>query len=193
MTKMTDQELLKKIRSRDEKTIVYLRELYYPMIKYMVENYKYSDNINLISGNQADIEDIMHDTFYIMMKKISNEDFAPKSKLVTYFYGVSKNLLRSKLQKRLVELKHTDKVEKTYDTSINPENLYDRNLRKNAFDYYLNKLSGVCKEILNFYWLSYSVAEIADRMENTKKYIMKRKYECQKRLIKLIKENPDNY
>lgn len=50
MDRKTDQEILEKIEERDEKTICYLRKEYLPMVKYMVQNYKYSDGKRTISA-----------------------------------------------------------------------------------------------------------------------------------------------
>jgi len=193
MQKNKDSELIKRILAKDEKVIVELRKKYFPMIKYMVMNYKYSDGTNISTGNFDDAEDILHDTFYIIIKKIFNKKLSLTSKLSTYFYAVSKNLLKVKLNKRLHEIRYRKYNENEIFSYEKTDKFFDNNLKKNAFEYYFSKLSKGCTEILKLYWLEYSVAETAEKLGNTKNYIMKRKYECQKKLIKLIKENKDNY
>lgn len=192
MKKKTDLEILENIRARDEKTMHYLFKEYLPIIKYMVSNYKYSDGKIGVSGNESDVNDLFHDALYIVIKKITSENFELTSKLSTYFYAVSKNLLRTRLQKRLVEKKHRGFIEGNIYEPEETDVLFDKNLKKDVFEYYFQALSKVCKEILNMYWLEYSVAEISSKLGNTEKYIRKRKYECQKRLIDFIKKNPDN-
>ena len=192
MKRRSDQEILENIKEKDEKTILYLRREYLPMVKYMVLNYRYSDGIRTITGSQNDVDDLLHDALYVLIKKILSGNFNLTSKLSTYFYAVSKNLLKVKLRKKLLEMNYKDYNEDHKYSPDSADILYDENLQRNAFDYYFEALSKVCKEILNMYWLEFSVAEIAEKTGNTKNYIMKRKYECQNRLIKLIQKNPDN-
>ena len=192
MKRISDREILKKIKKKDESTILYLRREYLPMVKYMILNYRYSDGIRTITATQNDADDLLHDALYVLIKKIIGENFELTSKLSTYFYAVSKNLLKVKLRKKLLEMNYKDYNEDHKYSPDRTDILYDKNLQKNAFEYYFQSLSEVCKEILNLYWLEFSVAEISSKLGNTKNYIMKRKYECQNRLIKLIQKNPDN-
>lgn len=189
---MSDLEILENIKEKDEKTILYLRREYLPMVKYMILNYRYSDGKRTITASQNDVDDLLHDALYVLIKKIISGNFNLTSKLSTYFYAVSKNLLKIKLRKVLLEMNYKDYNEDHKYSPDITDTLYDNNLQKNAFEYYFQSLSEVCKEILNLYWLEFSVAEISSKLGNTKNYIMKRKYECQNRLIKLIQKNPDN-
>lgn len=192
MKGMSDLEILENIKEKDEKTILYLRREYLPMVKYMILNYRYSDGKRTITASQNDVDDLLHDALYVLIKKIISGNFNLTSKLSTYFYAVSKNLLKIKLRKVLLEMNYKDYNEDHKYSPDITDTLYDNNLQKNAFEYYFQSLSEVCKEILNLYWLEFSVAEISSKLGNTKNYIMKRKYECQNRLIKLIQKNPDN-
>ena len=192
VNKLTDKEILKNIKEKDEKTIYYLRMEYLPLVKYMVLNYVYSNGKITTSGSQSDVEDILHDALYIVIKKILSDNFILTSKLSTYFYAVSKNLLKVKLHRKLFELEYK-KFNKDY--IFNPgktDILYDKNLKKKAFDYYFEQLSNGCQEMLNLYWLEYSVTDISNKLGFTKNYVMKRKYECKNKLVDLIKKNPDN-
>jgi DNA-directed RNA polymerase specialized sigma24 family protein len=45
---------------------------------------------------------------------------------------------------------------------------------------------------MKMYWLDYSVKEIAKETGFTKNYVMKHKYECKKKLMELVKRNPEN-
>ena len=72
MHKKTDQELLEDIKRKDEKTILFLRKEYEPMIKYMILNYSYSDGENNVSCSLSDAEDLLHDALYILLDKIIN-------------------------------------------------------------------------------------------------------------------------
>ena len=191
MHKKTDKELIENIKKRDEKTILFLRTEYEPMVKYMVLNYKFSDGKNTVSAFLSDTEDILHDALYVLIKKVSETDFQLSSKLSTYFYAVAKNLLKLKLRKRTIEKRGNAYLSEHPVNQERTDTLYDKNLKENAFDFYFMKLSEVCRKILKLYWQGYNITEIAEKTGNTKKYIMKRKYECTNRLIKLIKKNTD--
>ncbi|NPA67325.1 MAG: sigma-70 family RNA polymerase sigma factor [Chlorobi bacterium] len=195
MQRLSDKELIERIKAKDDKVILFLRREYEPMIRYMILNYAFSDGETTVSASLSDAEDLLHDTFYILLDKILNKDFKLTAKLSTYFYAVAKNLLKLKLRKKLLETKksayNADFDYKQTETD-KTDYLYDKKLKKNAFDYYFNRLSEVCKKILNLYWMNYSVTEIAEKLEYKKNYVMKRKYECTKRLTKLIKDNEDN-
>ncbi len=189
---ITDQEIIEKIKQEDHKTISGLRKEYYMMVRYFVSYYRYSNGTYSAQASVSDIDDLLQETFYIIIKKILNEELVLTSKLSTYFYSIFKNLLKVHLRKKLLDTKYRVHNIQNHENDEKFELIYDKNLKQNAFDYYFDKLSDVCRNILNHYWLELSVAEIAKKLGNTKNYIMKRKYECKNRLIKLIKENPDN-
>ena len=194
MRNKTDKELIKLIKDKNNKAILFLRKEYEPMIKYMILNFRYSDGNNSVSAVLSDTEDLLHDAFYILTDKIFNKKFELTSQLSTYFYAVAKNLLKLKLRKKLLEKsKNTYNADFEYNLSQGNKTdyLYDENLKRKAFDYYYKQLSEVCQKILNLYWLEYSVKEISETIGYTDNYIMKRKYECTNRLIKLIKKNAD--
>lgn len=194
MRNKTDKELIELIKNKDNKTILFLRKEYEPMVRYMILNFRYSDGDNAVSALLSDTEDLLHDAFYILTDKIINKNFELTSKLSTYFYAVAKNLLKLKLRKKLLE-KNKNIYNADFEYKLNQGNktdyLYDENLKRKAFDYYFKQISEVCRKILNLYWLEYTVKEISEELGYTDNYIMKRKYECTNRLIKLIKKNAD--
>jgi len=191
---LSDQLIIENIKKKDEKTIYKLRLEYLPLVKYMVLNYKYSDGKRFVSAEQSDAEDLLHDALYILIKKITDGNFKLTSKLSSYFYAICKNLLKVKLNKKLHELEYRNSQmnEMVEVKEESQDLLLDKNLHKQAFDYYFKKLSKSCQDVLSLYWLEYSVSQISEKLGFTKNYIMKRKYECKNKLIKLVKENPEN-
>lgn len=192
MKKYSDKELIEKIKEKDEDTIYKLRMEYLPMVKYMVLNYRYSDGNRAVLASQNEVEDLLHDALYVVIKKILDGNLNLTSKLSTYFYAVCKNLLKVKLKKKLFEKNYKNYNKDYINSPGKTDELYDKNLKKNAFDHYLQQLSKGCQEMLSLYWLEYSVADISEKLGFTKNYVMKRKYECKTKLVNLIKNNPDN-
>ncbi len=192
MKRYTDQQIIENILKKDAETMQFLHNEYLPIVKYLVYHCSYrSEKVN-VQLYETDAEDILYDALYILIKKIYDNNFVLTSKLSTYVYAVCKNLVKMKLKKKYYEVKYQDAAVNHTEFADDFDEYYDDHLKNNVFEHYYQMLSGMCKEILKYYWTDYSVAEIAEKTGNTKNYIMKRKYECQNRLIELIKLNPDH-
>jgi RNA polymerase sigma factor (sigma-70 family) len=188
--KISDKQIIANIENKDEKTLRLLRSEYLPLVKYMVLNYNYSDGKRFVTAEAEEAEDLLHDALYILIKKILDGKLILTGKLSSYFYAICKNLLKVKLKKKLHELQYRKETFENVESS--EEFIFDANLKKKIFDHYFNKLKKSCQEIMKMYWLDYSVKEIAKETGFTKNYVMKHKYECKKKLMELVKRNPEN-
>ena len=56
---------------------------FFPSIRYLIKTN---------AGLEEDAEDIFQEALYIILKKISEEDFELSSSFLTYLYSISKNL-----------------------------------------------------------------------------------------------------
>lgn len=192
MRKYSDQEIIEHLKERNGEAIQYLLKKYLPMVKYMTLNYKYSDGRIVITGDEYDAEDVFQEALYIIIKKIDSGEFKLTAKFSTFFYAVSKNLLKLRLKTRLSDERYKLENKTEVQTVDEPVESYDLKKKQMIFDHYFAKLSPVCKKILKLSWQDYSNIEIAEELGNTVKYIAKRKHECKKRFIELIQTNPDN-
>jgi RNA polymerase sigma factor (sigma-70 family) len=192
MKKYSDQEIINHLRDRNGDAVKYVIKKYMPMIKYMAASYKYSDGNLLLTGSEEDGEDVFQEALYIIMKKIDSDELKLTAKFSTFMYAVSKNLLKLKLKKRLANERYKKELKAEFDPIEEPSIHYDKNKKREIFEHYFLKLSPVCKKILKLSWKDHSNIEIAENLGNTVKYITKRKHECKKRFIELIKNNPDN-
>ncbi len=191
MNKMTDQEIVEQIEKKDPNAILYLRKEYYPIVLFLADKLGIQTDQGVRYVNDYEVEDIFNDALYVLVEKIFKGDFTLTAKLSTYFYAVCKNMIKVKLKRILLDIQFRDSEEWTSEESNEVEACYVDEMKQTIFDHYYQTLSKVCKEILNYYFLSYSVSEISEKTGNTKNYVMKRKYECQNRLMLLIKSNPD--
>jgi RNA polymerase sigma factor (sigma-70 family) len=192
MNKMTDQEILDQIVKRDPKAIMYLRNEYFPIVRFLADKLGIKTDQGVLYVYDYEIEDIFNDAMYVLVEKVFSGNFTLTAKLSTYFYAVCKNMITTRLKRKLLDFRFRENAQWTPEDSDVVETSYVDEMKQNIFDHYYESLSKVCKEILNFYFLNYSVAEIAEKTGNSKNYIMKRKYECQNRLMLLIKGDPDN-
>jgi len=188
---MTDQEIVDQIEKKDPDAILYLRKEYYPIVCFLAEKLGIQTDQGVIYVNDYEVEDIFNDALYVLVEKIFKGNFSLTAKLSTYFYAVCKNMIMVKLKRKFLDLQFRDSEQWTPEESNEVEAYYVDEMKQNIFDHYYQTLSKVCKEILNYYFLSYTVSQISEMTGNTKNYIMKRKYECQNRLMLLIKTNPD--
>ena len=74
-----DQNLIDKIRKRDQKTLAVMYKEVYPMVlKYVISN----------SGTEEDAQDVFQDAYYILLQKVDDVNFVLTSQLSTFLVGI---------------------------------------------------------------------------------------------------------
>ncbi|MDF1547975.1 MAG: sigma-70 family RNA polymerase sigma factor [Bacteroidales bacterium] len=175
----SDNEILDGLKKRKRNAVLHITEEYLPMIAHMVMK---------MGGSSQDAEDIFQEALMAVINKLDKNELKLTASFSTYLYSVCKNLRLCQIyeQKRENEYMYVYLKEMYYPET---ESNKMHEAREKIFWHYFEKLSEVCKEILRMYHGKYSVKEIAEELGNTENYIRKRKYECKKRLTKLVKEN----
>ncbi|HML83644.1 MAG TPA: hypothetical protein PKE52_00640, partial [Bacteroidales bacterium] len=69
-------------------------------------------------------------------------------------------------------------------------NSIDAMLQHNLYQKHFMKLSGRCQILLQLYIEQVSLAEIAEMMGVTEKFVKKKKFECKEKLLKRIQNDP---
>ncbi len=160
---------------------IVIKEVYaklYPKVKRYVISAR---------GNEDDALDVFHDALmYFMTQK---DKTATILSFEPYFFTVSKNLWRKKLNSKVIKNEIPTLIDKETDLSLFV-------LEQNCFDLYIekfNKLSLNCKEILNLYFNGLSYEDIIKEKDyasiNT---VRQRVFKCRTKLIALIKAD-DQY
>lgn len=141
------------------------------------------------SGDINDAKDVFQDAIMIIYQKAKKTDFELKSTLSAYFYGVCKNIWLQKLrkQKRIVPLSiEGNQIEN--DSTIEKD-IEERNKQQLFFSKF-SLLKEGCQQILKLFFAKKSMKEIAQKLGlGSEGYAKKRKYECQKKLLELVKED----
>ncbi len=194
MMKYTDKEIVKHLKKRKGSAVKYLYDKFLPIVKYIAKNTKINKADIYVIGDEEDAQNVFNEALLVIIRKIDEDKLNLEVKFSTFFYAVCRNILNSKLKRRIVAMSYklTQSIVME-EAEVNISENYDRDIQKEALDYYFKKLSKSCQKILRLYWLEIPVKEIAKKTGFTEKYIRKRKYICKNKLIKLIIENPDKF
>ena len=181
---MTDQEIIKAIRTGDREPALKVLYLEYPKIRA---------NILSTGGDEEIAREIFHDSLILLMEKVSKKDFELSSKLSTFLYGINRFLWKNELRKRQrnPELEWKDTLILTADdVGYNEE----KEEQLKALSQILNQVTEKCKKIFElFYFKKASMAEIAEKLGFTSVNSAKtQKYKCMEKAIKLAKETTQN-
>ena len=181
---MTDQEIIKAIRSGDREPALKVLYLEFPKIKA---------NILSSGGDEEIARQIFHDSLILLMEKVCKDDFELSSKLSTFLYGINRFLWKNELRKRQrsPELEWKDTLILTADdVGYNEE----KEEKIKALNQILNQVTEKCKKIFElFYFKKESMADIAQKLGFTSVNSAKtQKYKCMEKAIKLAKETTQN-
>lgn len=174
--RVSDEEIIKRIKNGDEHALVYLYEENYAAVKsYVLKN----------NGSHDDIEDIMQDALIALWQNVNKSRFELNARLSTYFYAIVKNLWLKQLAK-------TSRVDRMYDGQ--GENMSEEGDRLGNFDkkvimQEVMGLGDVCKKLLMyFYFDGLDMKVIAEKLNFANPQTVKaKKYQCFKKLEEKVK------
>ncbi len=142
------------------------------------------------SGETEDARDIFQDAMVLVFEKIKANKLQINCALGTYVYGICKYLWLNRLR-RMGKTEINDAAfVKLEDPISNAEEMIDKAEKKSLIQKYLLKLGTGCQEILLMFFGGYSLREIAKEKDFTEGYTRKRKFACQKQLMKLTANDP---
>lgn len=162
-------------------------------LKYRKRAYAYMSN--LISKHavyKGGAEDLVQDSFIIMVEKIRVIDFDVKS-LGGYWIGISKMLFLNQLKKdkRIV---YVNEAEEYYGyEDLTPESILFEKEKQYNLENAFAQLGPRCKEVLMLWLNQYSMIEISQKMNLSSDAMARKiKFECFKKLKALVKskQNP---
>ncbi|MDH7446927.1 RNA polymerase sigma factor [Aquimarina sp. 2201CG14-23] len=163
---------------------VILKEFYKRNFKH-IQNYIINN-----SGTKEDTEDIFQDALLIVYAKFKSGSLEMSCSIHAYFYGVCKNLWRSKLRKKhllIFDNNISNIFPETVDTIINT---IETEERENLYHKHFTKLSINNKRLLDLVFEGNNTAEIASKMNYSIGYARKKKSLCKKYLLKKIEKDP---
>lgn len=170
--KLTDDEILQKIKAGDESALDYLYKQHYKMmLRLVLKN----------NGTEQEALDIFQDALIVFWQKAIKNDFELTSKISTYLFSVCQNLWRKELSRKN-KFKESDKEE-------SESNQFENEEMVKIIHACINELGESCRQILSFYYFDgMSMDQIAKKMGLANSDTAKTKrYKCKKRLDDLIR------
>ncbi len=141
-------------------------------------------------GTKEEAETIFSDAIINLVKNCYKRDFAIKSTLENYFFGVTRNLWFRTLREK--QRSHTDDApteDIEYDT---PEIVLMASERRQFLSQLLNKLDQKCREVLTMWSTDMKMQSIAKQMSySSPEVVRKKKHFCLKKLIAIVHEHPE--
>jgi RNA polymerase sigma factor (sigma-70 family) len=133
-------------------------------------------------------EDLVHDSFIVLIHKIQFETFYVKS-LCGFWIGVGKKLFLNQLRKDERVTLVNDHEELYGYNETTPEFLLLREEEKEQMAVAFSQLGSRCREILLLWTNRYSMSEIACRMELANDAMARKiKHACFKKLKEMVRE-----
>ncbi len=183
---LKDDELIIAVKSgglAGEKAIIALYARHHQEIKTCI-----SKLTEKYSGCKCEPQDIVHDSFIVMLDKIQ-KDTLQTSSLRCFWLGIARNvwLNHVKKNKRIILVEDDQELYGSHD--INPEVLFLTNEKNQLLDDYLSQCGSRCKEILLLWVSHYSSQDIADRFHLSGPAMARKiKHKCFKKLKELIEK-----
>lgn len=157
-------------------------------LKYRQRTYSFMSKLILKHPAYKGVaEDLVQDSYIIMVDKIRKQGFDVKS-LAGYWIGISKMLFLNQLKKdrRIVYVNETEEYYGYED--LTPESiLFEKEEQYNLEDAFA-RLGPRCKEILMLWLDQYAMVEIAEKMNLSSAAMARKvKFDCFKKLKTFIK------
>ncbi|KAA1243211.1 RNA polymerase sigma factor [Aquimarina sp. RZ0] len=142
------------------------------------------------SGTEVDSEDVFQDALIVLYQKLKSDPSSIHCSIHTFFYGVCKNIWRSKLRKKsnLPFIGDSDNL--ILDVNANIIEDIEKQERENLFRKHFLKLNNSCRQILTLYFEGKSVREIAMITKYSEGNVRKKKFESKKLLMSMIENDP---
>ncbi len=179
--KYTDSELLEAVYSRNSKLIKYIMEMVWNQVKSLVvEN----------SGTKEDAMQVMQDAFISIYSK--KEKPILISTFSTYFVSICKNMWLNELRKRQVAPAYqilSDEIPEL-ESEIQEKELFEK--RRLLYLKYYHKIQKVCQDVLKLVAMGFTNEHITTELAfSSVSYTKNRKSMCNKKLLEMIKEDPE--
>lgn len=182
MNKPTCKEILKGIRTKNNKVLQLIYAENYPLIKSYIQRK---------NGNSHDAEDILQESLILIFKKVSTNGITLESSFSTYLFSVCRFLWLRELEKRKLEFSdelEQDLIEKIdIDLIDDPDKFEKQSLIQKC----LLKLDPECRMLLMMYYDNAPMEDISENLGfSNNARTRKKKFNCKKKLIELIKSDP---
>ena len=182
MNKLTGKEILEGIRTKNNEVLHLVYAKNYSLIKNFIQRN---------NGNSHDAEDILQESLILIFKKVSNNSLTLESSFSTYLFSVCRFLWLKELEKR--KLEYSDELKQDIPGEIE-NGLFDDSdkfEKHSLIQKYLLKLEPECRMLLMMFYDNAPIDDISENLGfSSNARTRKRKFNCKKKLIELIKTDP---
>lgn len=142
------------------------------------------------NGDADDARTILCDSIVNFIKNCYKDEFAIRTNVENYFFGVTKNLWYRTIRQR----KSTTELEKVPEKPEidNPELLLIEFERRKNLELILQEIDEKCRKVLTLWAKDMKMQAIADVLEySSAEVVRKKKHFCLKRLIEIVNAHPE--
>ena len=167
---MTEIQLVQLLKEKDEQAFKLLYK-YYPKIRSYLRGF---------GASIQEVEDIYHESLYIMMNKLDDPQFELTSSVNTFLFGICKNkyITLSREQKKKYDDDWIDNLTSETELNVDVQEALKEDRKYELAQKALRQLEDRCRKLLNaFYVEKRRMKEIAlefgfssDRVAKTQKY-----------------------
>ena len=168
--KYSDETIIQKIKSGDEKILIYLYKDYFKLIKnFILKN----------SGEEDQVDDILQETIIALWRNVQKPSFLLHSKFSTYVLAITKNIWFKELKKKskLIRIDHSNQHSLKTNT---PDPPIDQSIILQL----VQEMDETCHKLLSyFYFDGMNNNTIAEKLNFANSNTVKsKKYQCFKKL-----------
>lgn len=179
-TNTTSRDILKDLKSENNKAFGELYKRYFDMVKcYVLNN----------SGQLNDAEDVFQDAMIVLLEKLRHDNFILTSSLKTYIMAISKNLWLKRLRGKNQEFDFSKMYQPDFFTTlevfIEEEKSYWEKVHA-----YINRITGHCRQLINdMFFKEKTIEEIQKKYGYTTRHnAQNQKHKCIEQ-IRRVKEH----
>jgi len=182
MGNLSESQIIEGLINSDDRVINYLYKAYFPMVKFIVNQHH---------GTYQQSVDIFHESVIVLLMKVRNPDFHLNCAVKTYLYAIARNLWYQQIERHNRHVPFHEKEEMLASEEKGPyeDEMF---LRQRIYQRQFLRLSEGCQKLIRLFLEGISFTLITREMGfKSKKYTIKRKYECIKKLHGLVKSDPE--
>lgn len=184
MIRISEEEVIRALKSNDHRFISNLYEIHLPVI---------SRYVSYNNGGDEDAKDLIQQALLIIYQKVRSNEFELSCSFKTYLYSICKNLWLKELRKKKIEQKSPldpDDIEEI-EVRVDIEKEYILSNQYFLYRWHFHNISEICRNLLKMTLEKISYDEIAQRLNfKNGEIARKKKYRCKELLIKRIKNDP---
>lgn len=171
---LSDERILSALKDRDESTINYIYQTYWPMILQMVKTN---------NGNVTEAKDLYQDSILDFLEKVWQENFILTCKIRTFVYSICRNkwLYQLRGRKKFIDMEEYVEFEKAgEDVPEDTPGMPDDGQIIQA----INNLGEPCRSLLvGYYYENLSMEQLAQKLHyKTVNVAKQQKFRCKDRL-----------